>query len=144
MKSKNSIQGAPLLPVGVPRILVSYYRASMEAEEYNLVSRLITDLRSAGINVLPDEIQDIHVPLTVNLQSCDWILLIQTKDVPGFALVKKRLAKALDQNGKKLLQKILHVSVSASYAQTMIVTSDMSNTFDAGSVRQNSPHDPSP
>jgi hypothetical protein len=132
MKVKNSLQ-VESLPNGViPRILVSYYRTIMEIEEYNLVYRLITDLRSVDIDVLLDEIQDINIPLPADLQSYDWILLVQTKDVSSSALVKERLMQTLAQDGRQHLQGILHVFVSAPRPQAPMSASDMPNTFDVG------------
>ena len=128
MKVKNSIEVEPPPTRGIPRILVSYYRTTMEREEYNLVSRLIADLQTVGINVIADEIQNINIPL--QLHAYDWILLIQTKDVSSFTFVKERLAQALYQN-EGHHQEILHVFVSASQTQKTISTSEMSITFDA-------------
>jgi hypothetical protein len=131
MKIENSLQMEPPHNGAIPRILVSYYRTSMQVEEYNLVCRLITDLRSVGIDVLIDEIQDIHIPLTANLAPYDWILLIQTKDVSSFASVKARLTQAFAQNGRQDRQKILKVFVSISHTPAVLAASDIPTTFDA-------------
>src|SRR5579859_984898 len=115
----------------MPCILISYYRKNMLPEEYQLVNRLITDLFSVGINVIIDEIQDIDRPLTVKVQADAWILLVQMQDSSSFALVKKRLTKALDQNGKQQFQRIRHVIVSASLPHGTLPIAEQPITFDA-------------
>ena len=128
MKVKNSLQVESSPPGHVPRILVSYYHATMERKEYILVSRLIADLEAIGLNVIADEIQNIHIPL--QLHAYDWIVLIQTKDASSSTFVKERLAKALYQNEGRH-QGILHVFVSASGDQKTLADVEASTTFDA-------------
>ena len=128
MKVKNSLQ-VESSPTGhVPRVLVSYYHATRERDEYTLVSRLIADLQAIGLNVVVDEIQNIRMPL--QLHTYDWIVLIQTKDVSSSTFVKERLAKALYQN-EGHHQGILHVFVSASGVQKTMLAAEASTTFDA-------------
>jgi hypothetical protein len=128
MKVKNSLQVESSPPGHVPRILVSYYRATMEREEYTLVSRLLADLQAIGLNVIADEIHNMHAPLQLHIY--DWIVLIQTKDVASSTCVKERLAKALYQN-EGHHQGILHVFVSAAGVQKTMLAAETSTTFDA-------------
>jgi hypothetical protein len=131
MRTKNPLQVEQMLTPIMPRILISYYRKAMTPEEYRLVSHLMTDLFSLGINVLIDEIQDINKPLALKLQADDWLLLVQTQDISTFELVKQRLAKALDQYERPPIQRIRHLLVSALPPHGTISTSDMPITFDA-------------
>src|SRR5690348_2561679 len=131
MRVENPIQLERTSTMIMPRMLISYYRKNMLPEEYKILSRLITDLFSAGVNVIVDEIQDINKPLTVKIQADDWILLVQMQDSSSFALVKQRLVKALDQNGKQQLQRMRYVIVSASLPHGAIPISELPITFDA-------------
>src|SRR5437016_1794192 len=110
MVATDRMQVEQVSAVTIPRVLVCYYRATMMQQEYLLVCRLVADLQSAKVEVVLDEIHDLATPLSPQeLQSCQWVLLVQTKDTSNFGQLVERLETALDQTGRQHLPGILHM-----------------------------------
>ncbi len=132
MVATDHMQVEQASAVTIPRVLVCYYHTTMMQQEHLLVCCLVADLQSAGVEVVLDEIHDLAMPLSSReLQSCQWVLLVQAKDTSSFTQLVERLEVALDQTGRQYLQGILHVLTTAPVQQDATYNSNNSLTFDA-------------
>ncbi len=133
MRARNSTPIDQASTVIMPRVLLISYRAAMEPQEARLVARLITDLLAVGVDVLLDEMQDIHTLPVLKFQSCDWVLLVQMQNNAAFAQAEVRLNKAIEQNGRGRLRGILRVSVAVYPVSNALPELDAPIVFDASS-----------
>jgi len=118
----------------IPRVFISHYTTEETQQSFQTLTRLITDLRAAGAEVVTNggRGSEGHFTYTLNqeLPKCQWLLFIQTPEALHSPKVQATINTAIQLVSQQRMQGIIRLVAGPANSQDVPLTWSTFTTID--------------